>query len=90
MDVTFLDDRPFFSISLLQEESESSKSEESNWVIFLKSTSPTFALLPNLDPHNTILPTNQVPWKTYYRRNLRKNVGSSTTQPAPIQDSEPI
>ncbi|TYK25883.1 E3 ubiquitin-protein ligase PRT1 isoform X2 [Cucumis melo var. makuwa] len=37
-----------------------------------------------------ILPMNYVPWKTYYRRNLRKDVGSSPTQPALVQDSEPL
>ncbi|TYK05024.1 Cysteine-rich RLK (receptor-like protein kinase) 8 [Cucumis melo var. makuwa] len=40
------------------------------------------------DPHHTILLTNQVPLKTYYKRNLRKEVRSPTNQPAPIQDSE--
>ncbi|TYK01779.1 Cysteine-rich RLK (RECEPTOR-like protein kinase) 8 [Cucumis melo var. makuwa] len=30
------------------------------------------------------------PWKTYYKRNLRKEVGSLTSQPpAPVQDSKP-
>ncbi|KAA0052320.1 reverse transcriptase [Cucumis melo var. makuwa] len=46
--------------------------------------------MSDVDPHPIILPTNQVPWKTFYRRNLRKEVGSSTSQPsAPVQDSEP-
>ncbi|KAA0067418.1 tRNA modification GTPase MnmE [Cucumis melo var. makuwa] len=36
MGVTFLKDRPFVPVSLLLGESESSKSEESNWVIFLE------------------------------------------------------
>ncbi|KAA0043032.1 reverse transcriptase [Cucumis melo var. makuwa] len=31
-----------------------------------------------------------VPWKTYYKRNLRKEVGSPTSQPpAPVQDFKP-
>ena len=90
MDVIFLDNRPFFPVSLLQGESESSKSEESNWVIFLESTSPFFTPLPNPDPHNMILPTNEVPWKTYYRRNLRKEPESPNTQLAPVQDSKPL
>ncbi|KAA0046348.1 reverse transcriptase [Cucumis melo var. makuwa] len=35
------------------------------------------------------LPTNQVPWKTYYMRNLRKEAGFLTNQPpAPVRDSE--
>ncbi|KAA0064803.1 reverse transcriptase [Cucumis melo var. makuwa] len=61
MDVTFLEDRPFFPVSHLQGES----------------------------PHCTILPTNQIPWKTYYRRNLRKEVGSPAKPPAPVQDTKP-
>ena len=88
--ITFLENRHFFPVSLLQRESESSKSEESNWVISLESACPIFTPLPNLDPHNTVLPTNQVPWKTYYRKNFKKEPGSPTTQPAPVQDFEPL
>ena len=88
--ITFLENRHFFPASLLQGESESSMSEESNWVIALESINPICTPLANPDPHNTILPTNQVPWKTYYRKNLRKEPGSPTTQPAPVQDFEPL
>ncbi|TYK16799.1 reverse transcriptase [Cucumis melo var. makuwa] len=50
-----------------------------------------FRTVSDIDPHPIILPTNQVPWKTYYRRNLRKKVGSPTSQsPAPVQDVEPL
>ncbi|KAA0056822.1 Cysteine-rich RLK (receptor-like protein kinase) 8 [Cucumis melo var. makuwa] len=59
MHVTFIEDCPFFPVSLLQGES-------------------------------LVLSTNQVPWKTYYRRNLRKGVESPVVQTAPIQDSELI
>ena len=40
MDVTFLENHPFFPVSLLQGESESEESN-SNWVVPLESTSPT-------------------------------------------------
>ncbi|KAL0554130.1 hypothetical protein IC582_008044 [Cucumis melo] len=51
---------------------------------------PTPITVSDIDPHPIILPTNQVPWKTYYRRNLRKEVGSPTSQPsALVQDFEP-
>ncbi|KAA0051242.1 retrotransposon protein, putative, unclassified, expressed [Cucumis melo var. makuwa] len=86
MDVTFCEDRPYFPISHLQGESVS---EESNSTFeFIK---PTPSTVSDIDPHPIILPTNQVPWKTYYRRNLRKEVGSLTSQPlAPVQDSKPL
>ena len=85
MDATFLEDRPFFSTGLLQEESVS---EELNWVIPLEFTRPTLVTLPlpDLNPHNIVLPTNQFPWTTYYRRNLIKEVGSPIAQPTLIQD----
>ncbi|KAA0035561.1 Cysteine-rich RLK (RECEPTOR-like protein kinase) 8 [Cucumis melo var. makuwa] len=71
MNVTFLEDHPFFPVSLLQGESVS---EEPNCVVPLESTSPTLVTLPlplpDLNPHNTVLPTNQVLWIAYYRRNL--------------------
>ncbi|KAA0057625.1 Cysteine-rich RLK (RECEPTOR-like protein kinase) 8 [Cucumis melo var. makuwa] len=64
-------------------------SEESNSTF--EFIEPTPSTVSDVDPHPIILPTNQVPWKTYYRRNLRKEVGSSTSQPpAPIQDFEPL
>ncbi|KAA0042376.1 Cysteine-rich RLK (RECEPTOR-like protein kinase) 8 [Cucumis melo var. makuwa] len=88
MDVIFLEDRHFFPVSLLQEENKS-KESNSNWMIFLKSSGPTL-IGPSLDPHNTILPLNQVPKKTYYMRNLKKEVGSPANQPTPIQDFEPL
>ena len=62
-------------------------SEESNNTF--KLIEPIPSIVSNIDPHSIILPTDQVPWKTYYRRNLRKEVGSLTSQPsAPIQDFE--
>ena len=36
-----------------------------------------------------VLPTNQVPWKIYYKRNLRKKIGSPTDQLAAVEDFEP-
>ncbi|KAA0055419.1 Retrovirus-related Pol polyprotein from transposon TNT 1-94 [Cucumis melo var. makuwa] len=65
-----------------------SVSEESNSTF--KFIEPTPSIVSDVDPHSIILPTNQVPWKTYYKRNLRKKVGSHTSQsPAPVQDFEP-
>ncbi|TYK27009.1 reverse transcriptase [Cucumis melo var. makuwa] len=60
-------------------------------VTFLEdqSISPTLVTIPSLDLHYTVLPTNQVSWKTYYRRNLRKEVGSLAKPTTPVQDSEP-
>ncbi|KAA0052169.1 reverse transcriptase [Cucumis melo var. makuwa] len=64
-------------------------SEESNSTFF-EFVEPTTITVSDIDPHPIILPTNQVPWKTYYRRNLIKEVGSPTSQPpAPVQDFEP-
>ncbi|KAL4022760.1 hypothetical protein IC575_016505 [Cucumis melo] len=74
MDVTFCEDQPYFPVSHLQGESVS---EESNSTFeFIESTPNTVS---DIDPHPIILPTNQVPWKTYYKRNLRKEVGSLTS-----------
>ena len=53
MNVTFLEDRPFFTVSILQEESVS---QESNYVIPLESTCPTLVTLPNPNPYSTVLP----------------------------------
>ncbi|TYK26805.1 reverse transcriptase [Cucumis melo var. makuwa] len=65
-----------------------SVSEESNSTF--EFIEPTLSTVSDIDPHPIIIPTNQVPWKTYYRRNLRKEVGSPTNQPlAPVQDFEP-
>ncbi|TYK23458.1 paired amphipathic helix protein Sin3-like 3 isoform X3 [Cucumis melo var. makuwa] len=85
MDVTFCENRPHFPVSHLQGESVS-KESNSTFEFF----EPTHSTISDVDHHPIILPTNQVPWKTYYRRNLRKEVGSSTSQsPAPGQDFEP-
>ncbi|KAL0543454.1 hypothetical protein IC582_018550 [Cucumis melo] len=85
MDVTFCENRPYFSVSHLQGENVS---EESNNTF--EFVEPTLITVSDIDPHPIILPTNQVPWKTYYRRNLRKEVGSPTSQPpAPVQNFEP-
>ncbi|KAA0048797.1 reverse transcriptase [Cucumis melo var. makuwa] len=37
----------------------------------------------------SVLTTNQVPWKTYYKRNLKEEIESSASQSTPDQDSEP-
>ena len=58
-------------------------------MISLESISPTLVTIPSLDLHYTVLPTNQVSWKTYYRGNLRKEVGSLAKPTTPVQDSEP-
>ncbi|TYJ97386.1 Beta-galactosidase [Cucumis melo var. makuwa] len=51
---------------------------------------PYFRTVFDVDPHLIIPPTNQVPWKTYYRRSLKKKVRSPTSQsPAPVQNFEP-
>ena len=85
MNVTFCKNRPYFPVSHLQGDSVN---EESNCT--LEFIEPTPSTMSDFNSHLTCLPTNQVPWKTYYRRNLIKEVESSTSQPlAPIQDSEP-
>ncbi|KAL0549431.1 hypothetical protein IC582_013913 [Cucumis melo] len=85
MDVTFCENQPYFPVSHLQGESVS---EESNSTF--EFIEPTPSTVSDVDPHPIILPTNQVPCKAYYKRNLRKEVGSPTSQPpAPIQDFEP-
>ncbi|KAL0546639.1 hypothetical protein IC582_016551 [Cucumis melo] len=85
MDVTFSEDRPYFPVSHFQGESVS---EESNSTF--EFIEPTPSTVSDIDPHPIILPTNQVSWKTYYKRNLRKEVESSTNQPpTPIRDFEP-
>ncbi|KAA0054884.1 Beta-galactosidase [Cucumis melo var. makuwa] len=85
MDVTFCENRPYFPVVHLQGENVS---EESNSTF--EFVEPTPITVSDIDPHPIILPTNQVPWKTYYRRNLKKEVGSPTSQsPAPIQNFEP-
>ena len=65
-------------------------SEESNYILPLESSYPTVVTLPDYSSHSIVLSTNQVPWKTYYRRNLIKEVESPIVQTAPVQDSEPI
>ena len=57
-------------------------------MIPLESTSHTVITIPSLDPQYIVLPMNQVPWKTYYRRKLRKEVGSPANQLDLIQDFE--
>ncbi|KAL4023307.1 hypothetical protein IC575_017059 [Cucumis melo] len=85
MDVTFYEDRPYFPVSHFQGESVSEKSNST-----FEFIEPTPSTVSDIDPHPIILPTNQVPWKTYYRRNLRKEVESSTNQPlTPVRDFEP-
>ncbi|KAA0059989.1 Cysteine-rich RLK (RECEPTOR-like protein kinase) 8 [Cucumis melo var. makuwa] len=85
MDVTFCENRPYFPVSHLQGESVSK--ESNNTFEFIE---PTPSTVSDIDPHPIILTTNQVPWKTYYRRNLIKEVGSPTSQPpTPVQDFEP-
>ena len=56
----------------------------------LESSYPTLVTLSDPNPHGIVLPTNQVPWKIYYRRNLRKEVESPVVQTALVQDFEPI
>ena len=57
MDVTFLKNRPFFSVSLLQRESVG---EESNYVVPLESTHPTLLTLPDPNSDTIVLSTDQV------------------------------
>ncbi|KAA0063920.1 reverse transcriptase [Cucumis melo var. makuwa] len=85
MDVTFCENQPYFPVSYLQGKSVSE--EFNNTFEFIESTPSTVS---DVDPHPIILPTNQVPWKTYYRRNLKKEGGSPTSQPlALVQDFKP-
>ncbi|KAA0050637.1 reverse transcriptase [Cucumis melo var. makuwa] len=57
---------------------------------FSKISLPVLLLLPyQAQILITALPMNQVPWKTYYRRNLRKEIESPAKPLAPIQDSKP-
>ncbi|KAL0561350.1 hypothetical protein IC582_001775 [Cucumis melo] len=85
MDITFCENRPYFPVSHLQGESMSEKSNST-----FEFIEPTPSTVSDVDPRPIILPTNQVPWKTYYRRNLIKEVGSPTSQPpTPVQDFEP-
>ena len=83
MDVTFREDRPFFPVIHLQGETVR---EESNCP--LEYTSPTLVTLFDPNFHPMVLHTNQVPWITYYKRNLRKEIESPIDQPTPVQDSE--
>ncbi|KAL4032338.1 hypothetical protein IC575_005409 [Cucumis melo] len=85
MDVTFCEDRPYFSVSHLK--GESMREESNSTFEFIEHTPSTVS---DIDTHPIILPTNQVPCKTYYKRNLRKEVRSPTSQPpASVQDSKP-
>ena len=65
-------------------------SEKSNYMLPLESSYPTVVTLPDPISHSTVLPTNQVPWKTYYRMNLIKEVEFPVVQMVSIQDFEPI
>ncbi|KAA0059996.1 putative tRNA pseudouridine synthase [Cucumis melo var. makuwa] len=60
MDVTFCENRPYFPVSHLQGENVS---EESNSTF--EFVEPTPITVSDIDPHPIILPTNQVPSKTY-------------------------
>ncbi|KAA0041844.1 cleavage stimulation factor subunit 77 isoform X2 [Cucumis melo var. makuwa] len=71
VDKTFCENWPFFPVSHLLGENVN---EDSNYT--LESTNPTSTILPISDPHLMVLPTNQVHWKTYYRRNLVKEIVS--------------
>ncbi|KAA0036613.1 reverse transcriptase [Cucumis melo var. makuwa] len=83
--VTFNENRPYFLVSHIQGESVS---EESNSTF--EFIEPTPSTVSDIDPHPIILPTNQVPWKTYYKMNLKKEVESPNSQPpTPVQDFEP-
>ncbi|XP_031739031.1 uncharacterized protein LOC116402809 [Cucumis sativus] len=85
MDVTFYEGRPYIPISHLQGKSVSE--ESNNAFEFIE---PTSNIVFDIDLHHIVLPTNQVPWKMYCRRNLRKEVRSPTSQqPAPVHDSKP-
>ncbi|KAA0032990.1 E3 ubiquitin-protein ligase PRT1 isoform X2 [Cucumis melo var. makuwa] len=80
-----MSDRPYFPISHLQGESVSEKSNNT-----FEFINPTPSIAFDVDPHPIILSINQVPSKMYYKRNLRKEVGSPTSKPsAPVQDFEP-
>ncbi|KAA0025434.1 putative mitochondrial protein [Cucumis melo var. makuwa] len=83
----FIEDCFFFLVSLLQ---GVSVSEESNYMLPLESTFPTVVTLPHPSPYSTILLGNQVPWKTYCRRNFIKGVKSLVVQTTLVQNSEPI
>ena len=61
-------------------------SEESNRT--LEFVEPTPSTMSDCDPHPIVLPTNQVPYETYYRKNFRKEIESPTSQLALVQDSE--
>ncbi|KAA0037210.1 reverse transcriptase [Cucumis melo var. makuwa] len=84
MDVTFCKDRPYFPVShLLQGKSVS---EESNSTF--KFIKPTPSTVSDVDPHPIILPANQVPWKTYYNRNLRKEIGENDKSDVVLENVE--
>ena len=75
---------PSFSLAIFKEESVS---EESSCTF--KFVEPTPCTVSDSDPHSIILPTNQVPWKTYYRKNLIKKIESLADHLASVQDSKP-
>ena len=62
-------------------------SEEAKWLISfvpLALTEPSEPIL-----HDTVLPTNQVPWITYYRKNLRKEIVHPTAPSTSVHESKP-
>ncbi|TYK08937.1 reverse transcriptase [Cucumis melo var. makuwa] len=81
MDVTFLEDQHFFLASHLQGDSTS---EETNW----STSSVPNDLKPILSAHDTVLPTEQVPWITYYKKNLKMEMVSPTALPIVVHGYE--
>nr|ADN34180.1 hypothetical protein [Cucumis melo subsp. melo] len=82
MDVIFLKNKSFFPVSHLQ---GGNVSGENNSFSFI----PLDPSMPSKPiPHNTVLPTNQVPKITYYRKNLRKEVVSPTAPSPSVRDSK--
>lgn len=86
MDVTFLEDQPFFSVSPLQWKNLTQ--EETNNFSFPLMSIP---FVPSTESTPMfILPTNEnVLWITYYRRNIRKEVVSPTVATTQTHESEP-
>ncbi|XP_038880843.1 uncharacterized protein LOC120072531 [Benincasa hispida] len=84
MDVIFFEDHPFFPLSPLQGESTSEETHRG----------PSLSILPELNPkisvNEPILPTEQIPWIMYYRRNLRKEIPPHVTFLTPVHESERV
>ena len=79
----FMRTDPSFSLAIFK----GRVSEEPNCT--LEFVEPTPSIVSDSDPHSIVLPTNQVPWKMYYRKDLISKIGSPTSQLAPVTDSEP-